>query len=235
MFFNSIFIGYRFMFLSFSRRLSFTLLLGLLVSATVQAETRWLMDELWVNVRSGAGDQFQIIQTIQSGTEMQTLGSAQGGFIQVRLQDGTEGWVAERFLQSEPTAALQLDALLAERDQLAEELEEMRERYESFEIGGGNLSDLDQLRSENIRLASELRQITQVSENAIALDQRNQQLTEENAGLRNELDILNSELSNIRETRESRMMLSGGGLIVIGLILGIVLPRMRAKRRDAWG
>lgn len=223
------------MFSFFSRRFSFTLLIALLISSAIQAETRWLMDELWVNVRSGAGDQFQIIQTIQSGTEMQTLGSPQSGFVQVRLRDGTEGWVAERFLQNEPTAALQLEALQAERDELAAQLDEMRERYESFEISGGNLSDLDQLRSENMRLASELRQITQVSENAIALDQRNQQLTEENAGLRNELDILHSELTNTRETRESRMMLSGGGLIVIGLILGIVLPRMRAKRRDAWG
>lgn len=223
------------MFSCFSRRLSFSFVIALFMAGALNAETRWLMDELWVNVRAGAGDQFQIIQTIQSGTQMQTLGNPQNGFVQVRLQDGTEGWVAERFLQSEPTAALQLGPLRAERDQLAAELEEMRERYESFEIDGGNLSDLDQLRSENIRLASELRQITQISENAIALDQRNQQLTEENAGLRNELDILNSELSNIRETRESRMMLSGGGLIVLGLILGIILPRMRSKRRDAWG
>ncbi|MHA7878451.1 MAG: TIGR04211 family SH3 domain-containing protein [Saccharospirillum sp.] len=218
-----------------SRRMSLALVLTLLISGVAQAETRWLIDQLWVNVRTGAGDQFRILQTIPSGTSMETLGSPQNGFVQVRLEDGTEGWIPERFLQDEPTAALQLESLQNERDALAAELAEVTEQYEAIETDGGNLGDLNALRAENDRLASELRQVTQASENAIALDQRNQQLTEENAGLRNELDILNSELSNIRETRESRMMLSGGGLIVAGLILGIILPRMRAKRRDAWG
>ena len=217
-------------------RLILGLTLVLMFSGTASSATLWLIDELWVNVRTGAGDQFRILKTIPSGTRMETLqDEPENGYYNVRTEEGIEGWIPERFVQEEPTAELQLEALVAERDRLQEQVTELDERYTSLLADRGDVTgELDTLRSENQRLTTELREITQISEDAINLDQRNQQLSEENASLRNELDVARQNLSNTRETRESRMLIAGGSLIVLGLIMGILLPKVRSKRRDSW-
>ena len=67
-------------------------LLGLMttlaLSAGALAETRWLSDELWVNLRAGASDGSQVLQTISSGTRMETLGESENGYINVRTETG---------------------------------------------------------------------------------------------------------------------------------------------------
>lgn len=217
-------------------RLILGLTLALLFSGAANSATLWLIDELWVNVRTGAGDQFRILKTVPSGTRMETLqDEPQNGYYNVRTEEGIEGWIPERFVQNEPTAELQLEALMAERDRLQEQVNELDQRYTNLLADRGDVTgELDTLRSENQRLTTELREITQISEDAINLDQRNQQLSEENASLRNELDVARQNLANTRETRESRMLIAGGSLIVIGLIMGVLLPKVRSKRRDSW-
>lgn len=218
-------------------RLILGLITALLISGTALSDTRWLSDELWVNVRTGAGDQFRILKTIPSGTRMETLGDeANNGFLHVRTEEGIEGWVPERFLQDEPTAKLKVANLTAERDQLQQKFEELDTKYKELLADKGDVSgELETLRSENARLTTEFRELKKISENAISLDQRNQELAEENAGLRNDLDLVQQELAGLQENRESRMLMAGGGLIFFGMLLGVILPRMRSKRRDGWG
>lgn len=215
-------------------------LLGLfaavLISSTTLGATYWLSDELWVNIRTGAGDQFRILKTIPSGTRMETLDDeAQNGYLNVRTEEGIEGWIPERFLQDEPTAEIQISNVRAERDELQRQLDELDTKYTDLLADKGDVNgELETLRSDNARLSEELQNIRQVSDNAIQLDQHNQELAQENASLKNELDLAQSKLSNIQESRDSRMLMAGGGLIVLGTLLGLLLPRMRSKRRDSW-
>jgi uncharacterized protein YgiM (DUF1202 family) len=57
-----------------------------------------------LNVRSGPGLDQAIVKTIESGTAVEFTGfrNDAGDWIQVRLDDGTTGWVAARFLSSTP-------------------------------------------------------------------------------------------------------------------------------------
>ncbi|GGX60664.1 TIGR04211 family SH3 domain-containing protein [Saccharospirillum salsuginis] len=207
-----------------------------LISGSAFSATYWLSDELWVNVRTGAGDQFRILKTIPSGTRMETLeDEPNNGYLHVRTEEGIEGWVPERFLQDEPTSEIRIANVQAERDELQRQLEELDTKYKDLLADKGDVNgELETLRSENARLSDELQSIKQVSENAIQLDQHNQELAQENASLKNDLDLAQSKLSNLQESRESRMLMAGGGLIVLGTILGLLLPRMRSKRRDSW-
>lgn len=212
------------------------LITALLISSAALSDTRWLIDELWVNVRTGAGDQFRILKTIPSGTRMDTLNDTpQNGYLHVRTEEGIEGWIPERFLQDKPTANIRIANVEAERDQLKQNLEELDAKYKTLLADKGDVNgELETLRADNTRLSAELRDIRKISEDAVNLDKRNQELAELNANLKNELDMARSELADIRESRESRMMMAGGGLIFAGIILGIILPRMRSKRRDGW-
>jgi len=215
-------------------------LLGLITTAAISAgtlaETRWLSDDLWVNLRASASNSAQVLQTIGSGTRMETLSdTAENGYLNVRTEQGTEGWIPRRYTQTTPTAALRLSNLEAERDQLQQQLTDLEQRHRDLLANRGDVSgELEILRQENERLATELNEITAISGDAISLDARNKELTENNARLKNDLDLAQSQLSEIRESNDSSMLLAGGALIIVGLVLGFVLPRIRAKRRDSW-
>jgi SH3 domain protein len=51
-------------------------------------------------------------------------------------------------------------------------------------------------------------------------------------GENDQLSILNEELSN-RRTLE--WFMAGGGVLFVGLLLGLILPRIRWRRRSSWG
>ncbi len=53
----------------------------------------------WVNMRSGSGTQFPVLDTLQSGTQVEVLEISENGWAHLRVRDsGLEGWMAERLL-----------------------------------------------------------------------------------------------------------------------------------------
>jgi uncharacterized protein YraI len=52
-----------------------------------------------VNMRSGSGTQFPVLDTLQEGTEVEILDISENGWAHLRVTDtGLEGWMAERLL-----------------------------------------------------------------------------------------------------------------------------------------
>jgi SH3-like domain-containing protein len=61
-----------------------------------------------INVRSGPGQNFERVITVEPNTEVAVIGrNADGSWINVRLNDGTEGWIAAQLLdlRGRPTEA----------------------------------------------------------------------------------------------------------------------------------
>jgi hypothetical protein len=53
-----------------------------------------------VNVRSGPGTTFQPVGSLPTGAQVEVIGrSGDAGWIQVRLDDGREGWISAPLLQ----------------------------------------------------------------------------------------------------------------------------------------
>jgi uncharacterized protein YgiM (DUF1202 family) len=52
-----------------------------------------------VNLRDGAGTNFDVVTVVQPGVEVEVLGqSGDGSWMNVRLEDGAEGWIAAYLL-----------------------------------------------------------------------------------------------------------------------------------------
>jgi hypothetical protein len=95
------------------------LVLGLTVfSAPASAATAYVTDELVLNVYAEENNQGQRLATLHSGASVETL-SVNGDFTQVRLADGTTGWVKSAFLTAKEPATFRVK-------QLEEELERTR-------------------------------------------------------------------------------------------------------------
>jgi uncharacterized protein YgiM (DUF1202 family) len=86
-----------------------------LAAASAHAATAYVSDELILGVYAEQNNQGQRLATLHSGTSLETL-SVEGEFTQVRLADGTTGWVKSSFLTSKEPAVVRVKQLQDELD-----------------------------------------------------------------------------------------------------------------------
>jgi SH3 domain protein len=115
------------------------LALALLVAVRASAETGWVDDQVRLNLRTGPGNQYRIVGSVETGDSVQVL-SRGDGWIEVRA-DGKTGWVPDGYLKSEPPAVVKLA-------RIETETAELRSR------GGLLNEEAAKLRSENAEFAA---------------------------------------------------------------------------------
>jgi uncharacterized protein YgiM (DUF1202 family) len=86
-----------------------------LAAASVSAATAYVSDELVLGVYAEQNGQGQRLATLHSGAGVETMG-ASGEFTQVRLNDGTTGWVKTAYLTSQEPATVRIKHLEEELD-----------------------------------------------------------------------------------------------------------------------
>jgi len=79
------------------------------------AASAYVSDELVLNVYSEINQQGQRLATLHSGAALETLGTS-GDFTQVRLSDGTTGWVKTSYLTAHEPATVRVKQLEEELD-----------------------------------------------------------------------------------------------------------------------
>jgi SH3-like domain-containing protein len=86
-----------------------------LLSIQGLAATAYVSDELVLGVYSEENNQGPRLATLHSGTSVETL-AQNGDFTQVRLSDGTTGWVKSAFLTTKEPAVVRVKQLEEELD-----------------------------------------------------------------------------------------------------------------------
>jgi SH3 domain protein len=218
------------------RALAVGLLLAAFASAPAPADaaTAYLSDELTVPLRTGASAQHRILRVLPAGVRVEVRErDAASGFALVTLQDGTEGWLPLQYLKDQPIARDRLEAANREVERLNQTVADLRGRLETAqgvraEVEGTTLT----LSDDVLRLEQELSEVRRASASAIETAAANQRLTELNARLRDELNLLVEERDRLVASSQQRWLLIGGGLVLGGLVLGMILKTR--PRRSAW-
>jgi hypothetical protein len=96
---------------------SAALLLALLAAKGAAGATAYVSDELVLGVYAAENSQGQRLATLHSGARVETL-AQDGDFTQVRLNDGTTGWVRSAFLITKEPAVVRLKQLEDELDRI---------------------------------------------------------------------------------------------------------------------
>ena len=91
------------------------LLLALAATNEGRAATAYVTDELVLGVYAGQSTQGTRLATLHSGATVDTLASS-GDSTQVRLADGTTGWVKTAYLTSSAPATVRIKQLQEELD-----------------------------------------------------------------------------------------------------------------------
>jgi hypothetical protein len=87
----------------------------LLWAAQIMAAPAFVSDELILGVYAEQNGQGQRLATLHSGASLETLGVS-GEFTQVRLTDGTTGWVKSAYLTTQEPATVRVKRLEEELD-----------------------------------------------------------------------------------------------------------------------
>ncbi len=115
-------------------------LLALLALApAASAQTAYVTDNLRLGLHRAEDTSDRAFRTLESGQELSIL--ARGPlYAQVRLPDGTEGWVKAGFLVDEKPAKLIVEQTQAELERAQQELTETRE---AFSGSAGRIAELE--------------------------------------------------------------------------------------------
>ncbi|OBS10489.1 TIGR04211 family SH3 domain-containing protein [Acidihalobacter prosperus] len=204
-------------------------------SASPASGTLYITDQIKVTLRSGPGLQYQILKMLATGDRVATLKTTGNGYTQVRLGDGSEGWVLSRYLMTAPPAAMRLAAT---KQQLTQADEALSKSRDSLAQAKTQLSQLEQakqqLQTQLDSMNRKYQALVATSQQAIALKNINKTLSEQQKADKQRIDILTQANATLSRRANIQWFLAGGGVLLGGLVIGLLLPRIARRRRDNW-
>ncbi|MCH8930680.1 MAG: TIGR04211 family SH3 domain-containing protein [Proteobacteria bacterium] len=207
-----------------------------LIPSVVVAEDGYVTDQFEVTMRSGPSTQNTILRMLPSGTTVEVLeADEETGYSRINTASGTEGYVLSRFLMDQPAARNQLAGMRRQVSNLRQRNQELVARL------GQATASRDELRQERDRLQkgnqdkdTELADIRRVSARALDLDSQNQELQTTLQGMNHRLQAQTSEIQELKDRKNRDWFVAGAAVLIGGILLGLLLPKIRLRRRSSW-
>lgn len=215
----------------------FTVLgIGLLAWTQAAAEAAWVSDQFEIMLRTGPSTSNAIQLMITSGTRLEVLErDDEAGYSRVRTAGGTEGWVLSRYLMSEAPAREQLASMTSQLNSakergssLGSQLNSVKTEYDSA------VRQVRALENEKDRLQSELNAIKRTASDVLAIDTRNRDLQQRVEAADIRIRVLEQENRELSSEQNRYWFLSGALVLLVGIILGLWLPKLRRHRRSRY-
>ena len=200
-------------------RLTGLTLLALSVTTVAHAEEkRYVSDELNTWVRSGPGEHFRLVGTVNAGEEVALLQTDNGtNYGQVRDSSGRTAWIPLKELSSTPSLRTRVPDLENQVKVLTDKLTNIDNTW-------------------NQRTADMQQKVSQSDAVISGLKEENQKLKNELIVAQKKVDAANLQIDDKQRSIIMQWFMYGGGVLGAGLFLGLVLPHMipRRKRKDRW-
>ena len=213
--------------------LTLTLLSPLTSSA---ATTRYVSDQLEITMRNGQGIKFGIRKMLTSGDSLSVIETNPSGYSKVRTAKGVEGWVLTRYLTN--TASARNRVASSEKKAVNLELELAKTKEEVQSLSSKNSTSGSQnmtLKETSQRLKKELDDLKKTASNAVALDNDNRQLKQKIQQTDHKMQSLALENSALKDSEAKSWFLIGAAVLFGGIILGLIIPRLRFQKKNSWG
>lgn len=172
------------------------------------AQTAYVTDNLRLGLHQAADTSDRAFRSLDSGQELEVL-TRDRNYAQVRLPDGTEGYVKVAYLVDDKPAKLVVAETQAELERLRTQIEELRAQ---FAAPGATIAALEQeLSDTNSTLAD--------------AEARNTELVEENTGLRER------QANGKYSVPLNWVGVASGICLVSGFLLGLWWVDRRSRQR----
>jgi SH3 domain protein len=209
----------------------------LLLALGAQAQPRYVTDKLVVELRRGPSTEYLIIRNLEVGEAVEVLEQdTANGYSRIRVLDqGTEGWILTRFLAAEPIARDRLAA--AERslttargrvDDLEQQVAALNQQLSTTK------TDLDNTRTTHGEVSQELADIRVAAANVVGIRDENKSLREQLGRSDEQVQRLTRDNEALSGRNRQSWFLVGAGVLLGGIVIGLVAPSLRRRRRSEW-
>ncbi len=209
-----------------------------LLPLAASADTIYVTDVWRFELRESPCWDCSILRSLATGTELEIIETDESveDWTHVRTQGGNQGWISNRYLSESPSAASRLDEALRIAADAATERALLREQFErlSREISAAGIDiEITEVASED---GSVVVQTPQIVGNLATVGLQNEELLRQNQLLQNELDLRIAEIDRLSDDSWQTYFLYGGGAVFAGVVLCLVLIRLRPRRGySEWG
>ncbi|MDU6925119.1 TIGR04211 family SH3 domain-containing protein [Franconibacter helveticus 513] len=200
------------------RLICFSLLALGITTAAHADEKRYVSDELNTWVRSGPGDNYRLVGTLNAGEEVTLLQSNDStNYGQVRDSNGRTAWIPLGQLKAEPSLRTRVPDLENQVNTLTQKLNNIDATW-------------------NQRTADMQKKVAASDSVINGLKEQNQKLKNELIVAQKKVNAANIQLDDKQRTIIMQWFMYGGGVLGVGLLLGLLLPHMipSRKRKDRW-
>lgn len=213
-----------------------SLLFLIFVSPAAFGEPAWVSDIFEITLRTGPSTSNSIQLMISSGTQLEVLErDAETGYSRVVTPGGTEGWVLTRYLMNERSAREQLETLSSQLTNansrgtsMGSQLTAIKAQYDTAN------TRIETLEREKAAVEKELAEIKRTAANVLGINQQNRTLMDDLASAQIRADTLEQENRQLSSQTTRYWFMSGALVLLVGIVLGIWLPRVRWQRRSRY-
>lgn len=208
------------------------------VSLPVCAKTAYISDQLKITMRSGESTTHKVVKMLPSGMQVNVISQdSKTGYSKIRLSNGTTGYVLTRMLLNErparerlAEAEEQLQVLRQEPDKLGSQLATLQDNHQALQL------QYESLAQQNDQLNSEIESLRLAAAEPMRIARERDMAVEKNRQLNDELATLKLSNQRLTDKTEQNWFVIGAAAIIVGIVLGLILPRLRVRRRRSeWG
>ncbi len=182
--------------------------------SAVGAQEAYVSGITKITMRTGPGVEHKILAMLESGSRLEIL-EYQSDWSLVQTDNQKQGWVLSRFLTEDKPLTFQVEKLRRENERLAAALEEIEKDNQDLAEKNAALAniekkylELEQASAEFIELNEKYRDLVELSENQ------------------------EQQIARLRENLSNETMLwflSGAGVFIVGLILGLSTRKKKSS------
>jgi len=170
--------------------------------------TGYISDELFIYMHSGAGRNYRILGTINSGTEVELTGNTENEYSEIIDTKDRNAWVESKYVSTDPGLRFVIAEL---NSKLADNAENNIQITQQLDSANNTVSSLEETKKQH----------------EIELKELNKLLVE-----------TQSQVKDQDTNMKKEWFFNGAIVLVIGLLLGLVIPKLVGKRRsgsmDSW-
>jgi len=163
----------------------------------------FISDELFIYMHSGAGNNFRILGSINSGTEIKLTHVEENDYTQIIDNRGRSVWVESKYVSAKPG----LRYIIAELNEKLANVESIGVELDGQLSAANNKTELLDL--EQIKLNSEI------------------------TSLNKELSEVKLKLKDQDMNIKKEWFFNGAIVLAFGLILGLIIPRLIARKKSS--
>ena len=219
-------------------RITLLVLLLLIGAVPVQAaEVKYVTDVFEVTMRSGTSTSNSIVRLLRSGQSVTLLeADLASQYSLVETDGGTQGYVLTRFLMDEPAAKETLQKLRGAHQQQTSQVEQqLAEISQLKQELQQEQTDGEALKTTLSASEEELSVVREAAQNTLNILEQNKRLQAVVDDLRQEKSALSDTNAELSDSTQIDWFVRGAAVSLIAFIIGILVTRIRWRKKDSWG